>query len=44
MNRVPETGDEERAPLEVVQLERHNERLREALIRWGTIIALQRVT
>jgi dynactin 1 len=35
MNRIPERGDgnEEKTPLEVIQLERHNERLKEALMR-----------
>ena len=36
LNKPPEilsTENEERTPLEVVQLERHNERLKEALLR-----------
>ncbi|KAG0172688.1 hypothetical protein DFQ28_009666 [Apophysomyces sp. BC1034] len=33
LNRPPELNSEERTPLEVVQLERHNERLKEALLR-----------
>lgn len=36
MNKPPEIhmdGNEERTPLEIVQLERHNERLKEALLR-----------
>ncbi|KAG1147474.1 hypothetical protein G6F37_004057 [Rhizopus arrhizus] len=33
MNRVPERDGEEKTPLEVIQLERHNERLKEALMR-----------
>ncbi|KAF7721130.1 hypothetical protein EC973_005377 [Apophysomyces ossiformis] len=33
LNRPPELNSEERTPLEVVQLERHNERLKEALVR-----------
>jgi dynactin 1 len=35
MNRIPEKGDgnDEKTPLEVIQLERHNERLKEALMR-----------
>lgn len=33
INRVPERDGEEKTPLEVIQLERHNERLKEALMR-----------
>jgi dynactin 1 len=35
LNKPPENmnRDEERTPLEVIQLERHNERLKEALLR-----------
>jgi dynactin 1 len=39
LNKPPEvlsTDNEERTPLEVVQLERHNERLKEALLRYIT--------
>ncbi|RCH96124.1 hypothetical protein CU098_003948, partial [Rhizopus stolonifer] len=33
MNRVPDRDGEEKTPLEVIQLERHNERLKDALMR-----------
>ncbi|CAO3622239.1 unnamed protein product [Cunninghamella echinulata] len=33
LNRPPEANGDERTPLEIVQLERHNERLKEALLR-----------
>ncbi|KAL1934362.1 hypothetical protein VTP01DRAFT_6544 [Rhizomucor pusillus] len=33
LNRAPEKEGDERSPLEVIQLERHNERLKEALMR-----------
>lgn len=33
MNRVPDHDGDEKTPLEVIQLERHNERLKEALMK-----------
>ncbi|CAO3646926.1 unnamed protein product [Cunninghamella blakesleeana] len=33
LNRPPESAGDERTPLEIIQLERHNERLKEALLR-----------
>lgn len=33
LNRAPENTGEEKTPLEVIQLERHNDRLKEALMR-----------
>ncbi|GAA5813625.1 hypothetical protein MFLAVUS_007108 [Mucor flavus] len=33
INRVPDRDGDEKTPLEVIQLERHNERLKEALMR-----------
>ncbi|CEG82120.1 Putative Dynactin 1 [Rhizopus microsporus] len=33
INRIPEREGDEKTPLEVIQLERHNERLKEALVR-----------
>jgi dynactin 1 len=33
INRVPDRDGEEKTPLEVIQLERHNERLKEALLK-----------
>ncbi|RCI05266.1 hypothetical protein CU098_009430 [Rhizopus stolonifer] len=33
INRIPDRDNEEKTPLEVIQLERHNERLKEALMR-----------
>jgi dynactin 1 len=35
MHRVPDRDGEEKTPLEVIQLERHNERLKEALMRYS---------
>ncbi|CAO3591941.1 unnamed protein product [Absidia cylindrospora] len=33
LNRAPENNGDEKTPLEVIQLERHNERLKDALLR-----------
>lgn len=38
INRIPERDGDEKTPLEVIQLERHNERLKEALVRYVLVI------
>lgn len=41
LNRAPENNGSDKTPLEVIQLERHNERLKDALLRYVLFIIFQ---